>query len=67
MGQKVNQENILVIYQYGHKILFDGYLIIRTKLLQILLNINHILFEGYLTTTNLYQLATSNRINGEGQ
>jgi hypothetical protein len=43
MTLKVNLENTLVIYQYGHKILFDGYLIMNMKEHRKTLNINRIL------------------------
>ncbi len=42
---------MLVIYQYGHKILFDGYLIRNISVYDKMLNISKILFDGYLIKT----------------
>ncbi len=39
MTLKVNPENTLVISQFGHKILFDGYLI-KTKKLKNVFNLH---------------------------
>lgn len=51
MTQKANLKNMLVIFLFGPKILFDGYLIDLTYSHVITLIINHILFDGYLIST----------------
>ncbi len=64
MTLKVNPENTLVISQFGHRILFDGYLIDETSLSITTLNINHLLFDGYLIKTKKQQLAKNRTLSG---
>ncbi len=48
---KVNPGNTLVISLFGHKILFDGYLIEIINFSIIALEINYLLFDDYLIRT----------------